>query len=305
MKNTFLYIFLTLSFLSKGAFASEDIYSKAKQLWQDAIKRTGTHNNMKRRAKVLLELYSDSNKNFPFALSISHLTLAIESSSHPDEFRKKLKKLRLEKMSQDLRFWGSALRKINQSIVSNLLFAYNWSYYLHDNRISPPSFENILKYAPSMKKQFSQTLEIMPVMMEIHKANDLGIQLSQHVLDRHFQKLVRWEHIKIVQHKLEDAFSRLNKILRFSLKHVPGRTIEKLFLSSIFSYRSTLNLQCFNEEVFLHTKNFMNFEDRIKQATKFYELLKDIDFDPELDCYNDPYYITGFEEEYLDQYRHL
>lgn len=89
---------------------------------------------------------------------------------------------------------------------------------------------------------------------------------------------------------MDKAKYKVGRMLRFFLKNVSGRYIERKILLPRYSIRSTISLNCFVRPRYIHRKNFLNPFERKQRAIEFLNEFKKISFDPYGDCFDDPYY---------------
>ncbi len=83
--KTYKEFYLVSTYDISGRLLNEKetfIYKRLKSYWNESISQTRKPKDMLHRAKLFLHLNYLSKENFPFGLSISHLTLAIERSSY-------------------------------------------------------------------------------------------------------------------------------------------------------------------------------------------------------------------------------
>lgn len=296
-----LAILLTLTLYASQSAALErqfnDLNTMAEFALFDSLDVAGTESQMSKRAAVLFYLYLDSDKNFPFAYSISHLTLAIERSATTPRVEKAFKLVFMDSYGESWSRWGNGLKQINQQMVQRLHFGYRLSKLMYQANLQVSDLnENSL--SPQARSYYQDIKKLMPLFYEIHSATQSGIELSESTKDRHFQEFVQWEHAYIIQPKIENLFKNLPSAFQYMLRNVPGRIVE-FPLNLAFKVRTTLNLQCFNNNTYLKTEDFLDPEVRIAQAEAFYLQMKRINFDPSYSCFNDDYYITQFPFSFL------
>ncbi|MDD0852751.1 hypothetical protein HBN50_06570 [Halobacteriovorax sp. GB3] len=291
-----LLITITSSFANQQQELTIDL---ARQSLNEAKAISGDVDDMGQRALFLHSLYLDSKKNFPFALSISHLTLGIETSSYlTDKAKRTLLFFKMKEMMKDFNMWGKELRSLNRFMVTHLYFAYTWAKKLHANKLSVPS-NNPFEKDDELFEVYRRTSYLYWAFEDMNWAIENGITLPEKTMDEHFELFVDWEHRLIIQNTLKETYTQLNSLLQMTLRNVPSRLVEKLFLTPLTGLRTTMNLECFKEESYLRTPDFLDYNERIKQARSFYQKMKEIDFDPNNECYNDEYYLSKFPAHFI------
>lgn len=289
----------TLGLSSSWAVESNStIKSKLASIYDKSVLAAGSSSQMDKRALILLNIYLDSKKQFQFGYSISHLTLAIERSASSSRVIKILSALSLEKYATEWKRWGDGLKLINQQMVLRVHFAYYLSKFLAQSQIEVEELDNI-EFESNYKEILNETQELFEPFMEIHKSNLKDERISSDRLDEHFEKFVNWEHSIFIQPRIEQLVKPLPSVFKFMLKNVPGRAFE-LSLGSLVHQRTTLNLSCFKNNIYLKTDNFLSDTDRKDQARDFYRLMKEIEFDPSYSCYNDSYYLSHFPARFME-----
>jgi hypothetical protein len=254
----------------------------------EALSVMGEPENMAHRSSMFLWMFLDSKRQLPFSASVSHLTLAIERSISFGHFKETLPLF--DSTKGDMELWKSTLQVLNQEMFYRTYLAY---------RLAQEQVERNVKLSEKElnSKTFAKIQTIYPVMLELHQSLKNGLNLSEQTQDRHFESLVRWEHEEFFQPRLKKVFDKLGFIMRNSLSFIPGEYLEGYIMKPLLGMRTTLSLSCFNDpNRKLRTRNFMDYEQRIDQAREFYGSLKQIAFDPSLQCYNDSYYLSHFDK---------
>lgn len=273
------------------------IYKKVKELWNKSFILTKRPNDMFHRAKLFLYLNYSSDFNFPFAQSVSHLTLAIEKASYMNQSLEQRHLLGKGRVSKDLKFWGIELRKINKTMGQRLTFVYLLSEFITKYPIKMVDVFKATRYDRTIIRGITDINNLVPILKEIHLAKKLKVSLDEKTKLNHFREFINWEHNKIIQPRLLEAFKKLGPFVRFFLKHTPNRSSEIFFLRP-FNLRSTFSLGCFPKKAYLRTKNFMNPIHRIKQAEEFFYILRELEYDPNMQCFNDDYYLAKFPDAF-------
>lgn len=269
---------------------SKDLLQEARPFIDDAKKLAGDRDDMTNRALILLHLYKKSQGNLPFALSISHLTLAIENSTYSPRLLRQLELMGMNKLAGEWKEWGEELRSINRRMVELFAFSFLWTKYRVEQGLELPQENKLKELLIFLEMQDENMPSILQVMMEVHQANQENIKLSKVKRLSHFERLVEWEHLYVIQPRMVAKAKDLSLLWRLSLTNVPGRFAEALLMKPIFDIKTTLNLQCFPEERHLRTKNFLSPVDRMDQAREFYLIFEKMNFDPRMNCFQDPSY---------------
>ena len=148
------------------------------------------------------------------------------------------------------------------------------------------SLPYIIKATIKDKVVFDDLVEIislLPLWDKSERSTDPEVLLT--VADQ----FIEWEHHEVIQPRLERALLEVGESFERSLKHIPGRFMEKTLLRP-FDIRVTINLNCFKKPHYIRTKNFLHAPERITRAKEFLRELEKINFDPKMICFNDPYY---------------
>lgn len=259
----------------------------------------GSRDEMTDRAVVLLHLYHQSSQNLPFALTISHLTLAIENSTYSPKLIKQLEYFHMKSLAQEWKEWGEELRSINRRMVELFAFSYLWTEYRVKQGLPLPGSTELASLLSHLKLQDEGMPIILKVMMEVHLANLRQEVLSEEMRRDHFERLVLWEHKFVIQNRMEAKAKDLNLLWKISLRNVPGRVAEALIMKPVFDVTTTLSLQCFPVKRHLRTKNFLSLNDRIEQAREFFLIFETLNFDPDMSCYHDPSYRKQLGRDFL------
>lgn len=259
-------------------------------IYQRSLMAAGRPEQMDKRALTLYHLYLDSDKEFTFALSVSHLTLAIDRSSNAPRFTNILDLMQMKKTALGWTKWGDGLKQINQQMVQRLHFAY----YVYKEIITRGYSLDELMFSQKNNKAFAfllDTQELYPLFEEIaKKENDL---MGKKQIAFHF---ARWEHERIIQPRIMDLYDEMPGLIQFMVRHVPDTGIE--FFLKALQIRTTLGLECLSPFTPLRTKDFMDSQQRVNQAVNFHSLLAKNNFDPEHSCFNDPYYTINFPKRF-------
>ncbi|MDC0254932.1 hypothetical protein OAK75_08535 [Bacteriovoracales bacterium] len=280
---------------------SDTLIPEIKQIYKEAAVFAGKRDDMAHRAKALLFLYYETKKTLSFALSISHLTLALDRSTWVGEAMEKKpvigKAIKKMKYVKDYKVWGGLLRSINQTMVRRLFFSYRLAELLRKKKISFLSVFQGMNQRSSLYKEVDSIAEIIPFMMDILEKVKTGKGLSKKEQWDQFEIFSYWEHRTINQPQMKKGFSRLPAPLKLLLKRPPRRFVEAIFLDP-FNVRATFNLKCFKRKRYLRTENFMNPNKRIDQAREFFGLMMELNFNPNMSCFRDNYYLYQFPEKF-------
>lgn len=282
-----------LLFISPGkaqAHLSKNLVQEVRPFLDDAKRLAGDRDDMTNRALVLLHLYEKSQGNLPFALTISHLTLAIENSTYSPRLLRQLELVRMDELAQEWKEWGEELRSINRRMVELFTFSFLWTQYRAERGQDLPEENDLKELLNFLEVQDESLLPLLKVMMEVHQANQADVTLSKLERRNHFEKLVEWEHLHVIQPRMLAKAKDLSLLWRISLSNVPGRYAEALLMKPIFNIKTTLSLKCFPEKKHLRTKNFLSSKDRIDQAREFFLIFEKMSFDPQMQCFQDQNY---------------
>jgi hypothetical protein len=207
------------------------------------------------------------------------------------------KMIKKMKFIKDYKVWGRLLRSINQTMVRRLFFSYRLAKLLKKRKRPFLSvFQEISKQS-SIFKVVDSVAEIIPFMMDILERMETGKRLSKKELWDQFEIFVNWEHRTIIQPQMKKGFSQLGAPLRMMLKKVPRRSVEAIFFAP-FNVRTTFNLKCFKKKRYLRTENFMDPNKRINQAREFFGIMMELNFNPNMSCFKDDYYLFQFPEKF-------
>ena len=284
---TFIYSFNAFSFELTASKTSIDI-------WEEAELLAGNPEDMGQRSLMFHKMYLDSEKKMPFALSVSHLTLAIERSIQFGNLAELKIPYLKDSLKKDTKIWREALQKLNKKMFKLTYFAYIHAKYFVEFGHYPEESEDTLEIT-------NLTEPIRDTLVQIHTKRKKNLEISESEKNDYFDHLVRWEHDFLFQPELEKIFLKLDKPMQLSLNHIPSVWMEKVILIPFFKMRSSLQLACFlNPNKKLATKDFMDQEQRIQQAKLFFKELDQINYDPALFCYNDPYYVSMFKKEFFE-----
>lgn len=303
MKSTCLFNSLLLS-LFVCSLASANNYRKPnykhtrkiESIYKTAKSATGTADQMAKRALVLLNLYLDSDKNLNFAYAISHLTLAIERSTHTPRLNRVMHWVSEEDTEAWIR-WGEGLRNMNREMVRHFLFAYELTKYKIESGAPFDELESSMT-KDHILLHYLETKDLYPLFLEVLEAKQNGQALSPHTQKQMAFQFIQWEHSFFLQPRMEHLFSNMTWLIQKALVNVPGRFAESL--TSLLKVRTTLSLECFPDDQKLHTKNFMDPENRMDQARSFYKIIESIDFDENYRCYNTQYYHSRLPWFFVD-----
>ena len=299
----FLLVLPTL--VMAGKHDSHELIEEARLHLDKAKILAGPRDEMTDRALILLHLYHQSKKNLPFALTISHLTLAIENSTYSPRLIKQLEYFSMKSLAQEWKEWGEELRSINRRMFELFTFSYLWTEYLAKQGQDLPGPTELATLLTHLKLENEGMPIILKVMMEVHKANQRNEVLSEEVKREHFERLVLWEHKYVIQSRMEAKAKDLNLLWKISLRNVPGRIAEALIMKPVFDISTTLSLQCFPVKRHLRTKNFLSLNDRIEQAREFFLIFEELDFDPAMSCFEDPSYRNQLGRDFLQNTKHF
>jgi hypothetical protein len=182
-------------------------------------------------------------------------------------------------------------------MVRRLFFSYRLAKLLKKKKRSLLSaFQGIDPRSP-LFKVVDSVVEIIPFMMDILEKMETGKGLSKKELWDQFEIFVNWEHRTIIQPQMKKGFSPLAAPLKLMLKRVPNRSVEAIFFDP-FNVRTTFNLKCFKKKKYLRTENFMDPNKRISQAREFFGLMMELNFNPNMSCFNDDYYRYQFPKQF-------
>ena len=254
-----------------------------------SMKMVGGPSDMQLRADIFYDLYFN-NPKFLFGLSTSHLTLAINRFSVSGQMLKENSKIfRKRKLTSDMILWGKKLNEINQKMTQLLIFSkelheISQKFQITSNDLLSMSYQQVFA------SDVNEVLELLPLWQKLNETdheteNELLLESIAH-------KFIHWEHFTVIQPRLERAKYSVGRGLRYFLKHVAGRRFERKILLP-YGVRTTINLNCFKEPRYIHTKNFLNPFEREKRAIEFLNELKKIDYDPTGSCFDDDYYELG------------
>lgn len=263
---------------------------EVKRIWSEALKLAGEPEDFGQRSVFFNWIFQDSKKQFPFALSVSLLTLSIERSV---QFGKAKNMFLLKK---DIKYYKKRMQEMNQDMFAKTYFAYELSKIMSFGEAQNLELDDKMRAILNSVQPIFEPLEL------VHEANSNSSKLSSKQLDSSFDQFVRWEHEFLFQPQISKLHSELGKIFGLSLKNIPNQFLEKIFLDPVLNIRSTLSLGCFpNKKTRLRTKNFIDASQRVNQAKEFYEIIKSIGFDPGMHCYNDSYFVSYFEKEFFTE----
>jgi hypothetical protein len=271
--------------LSPGNPALLQTYQEINEKWLLSQDEMGEEDQMRKRSKIFLDLYKENN-NFLFGLSTAHLTLAIDrfASTGPYLF-KKFPSLQKKKTIKDLIIWGKELRQINKKMTQLLLFSHKVFYKSN----YPPS--KIINAVKNNHLIFNDLIEIIGLNKSWKTLKSPKLQLSKSI--KITNNFIEWEHRTVIKPRLNKSLMKIGEKLESWLKKVPGKIFEKI-LPKTTRVKTTISLDCFEEEKHIHTKDFLNTEERIIRAKEFLHELKKIDFDPTMTCFDDEYYNYSF-----------
>ncbi len=304
-KNTFVQLLvhsvaLGIS-LILGLMASSKAFAfdmnqpvSAADLWHQSALLAGPPEAIGQRSLMFHKIYLDSHRQMPFALSVSHLTLAIERSIDFGTLDELSGIIPYSKsIKEDMRLWRQSLQKMNRDMFRRTWFAWMYSKHIYLFGAPPVS-------TPKEQSLINSISPILNVMLDIHQKKKIGLPLK--LIKFYTQLLITWEHTSLFQPQLEQVFEHLHGIMKWNLKMTPGERLEKNLLEPLFNLRSTLNLQCFQDpNKKLRTSNFMDPSQRIQQALSFFQELSQLSYDPALFCYNDEYYLSHFPADFFEQ----
>lgn len=285
--QTLVFLIALPNLVYAGTRESRDLIEEARPYLDQARILAGDRDEMTDRAAVLLHLYNESNRNLPFALTISHLTLAIENSTYSPRLIKQLEYLSMKSLASQWREWGEELRSINRRMVELFTFSYLWTESRVKRGLSLPDASELKSLLSHFKLQDEGMHIILQVMTEVHMANLRNEVLANDVKRDHFERLVLWEHKHVIQRRMEAKARDLNFLWKLSLRNVPGRIAEVLIMKPVFDISTTLSLNCFPDKRHLRTKDFLSLDDRIYQAREFFLIFQSLKFDPTMSCYED------------------
>ncbi len=300
-----VFLLVLPALVMAGDHDSHELIEEARVHLDKAEILAGPRDDMTDRALILLHLYHQSKKNLPFALTISHLTLAIENSTYSPRLIKQLEYFSMKSLAREWKEWGEELRSINRRMVELFTFSYLWTEYLAKQGQDIPGSTELATLLTHLKLENEGMPIILKVMMEVHKANLRNEVLSEEIRRDHFERLVLWEHKFVIQNRMEEKAKDLNLLWKISLRNVPGRMTEALIMKPVFDVSTTLYLQCFPVKRHLRTKNFLSLNDRIEQAREFFLIFEKLDFDPAMSCYKDPSYRDQLGRDFLQDSKHF
>jgi hypothetical protein len=281
---------------SMAKIPASELAHSVQRIYQKSLMAAGSLDQMDKRAMVLYHLYNDSNREFSFGLSVAHLTLAIERSTSAPRFENVLNLLQMQKTANGWIKWGNGLKQINQLMVQRLHFAYFTSKLMYNsgykiNQISEAVVNS--ENASQVKEFIQETIELYPLFEKVHQG---GVEFWDK--KNLVAAFARWEHQTIIQDRIEQLYEQMPSLIQFAVRNVPGTGIE--FFLKALQIRTTLGLKCLSPYKALRTKDFIDSEIRIKQATNFHDLLANNAFDPEKSCFKDEYYTTHFPKRFHD-----
>ena len=194
---------------------------------------------------------------------------------------RKLKWFKKRRLYKDLNIWGDELRKINKKMTQLVVFSK--SIDEAKKIYSENEIINSIIHDRKIFVDFADVYSLLPLWSIIEKNKDSKLLLST------AKEFIKWEHRQIIQPRLEMSLLKVGETFEQMLKNIPGKTIEKTILRP-FKLKTTISLRCFKTRKHLRTKNFMDKNERIQRAIEFLNELKKINFDPYMNCFNDPYY---------------
>ena len=256
-------------------------YQEIRSKWLLSKVEMGEEDQMRERSKAFLDLYQENNY-FLFGLSTAHLTLAIDRfASMGPYLLNKFPSLQKKKIIKDLIIWGKELRKINKKMTQLLLFSHKVFY-----QSNYPTFRiiNAIKNDHLILHDLAEIISLHE-NWKILKSPNLQLPKAMEVA----AAFIEWEHRTVIKPRLHKSLMKIEERLESWLRKVPGKTFEKI-IPKTTRVKTTISLDCFEEKKHIHTKDFLNTEERIIRAKEFLYELKKIHFDPTMACFDDEYY---------------